>query len=80
MHNNDVITKTSSGSVWKCAVLSHDWGRYTQPVNTGNHIFIAQFRSCKRCNRVTVKYIKLMHYSSVCEVRAEKANEFLEKS
>jgi len=61
-------------------IFKHDWFDYTDPVDTGNHIFMAQFKSCKRCNKVKVEYIKMKSGDSICEVKADKANHALTKS
>ena len=58
-------------------IFRHNWGVYTKPVDTGNHIYLAQFRSCKDCNKVQVAYLTLMKSTSICEVRAKAAIEAL---
>ena len=53
--------------------LKHKWGKYGEAVDTGNHIYKAQFRSCDKCNKIGVRFIKLWT-SSACEVKAETIN------
>lgn len=47
--------------------LKHKWGMWGKIVNTGNHIYKAQFRSCKSCGKIDVRFISLWTSSS-CEV------------
>lgn len=52
----------------------HDYGKWGQVVNTGNHIYKAQFSSCNNCNRIRVRFISLWTSSS-CAVDAKTINE-----
>ncbi len=60
----------------KC-LFGHKWSKYTDVVDTGNHIYKAQFKSCTECNLIKVKYIKSMYGSSIAELNASVMNENL---
>lgn len=57
----------------KC-FFRHKFGMWGNAVNTGNHIFKAQFRTCERCGKIEVRFIQLWTSSS-CEVDEKIINE-----
>jgi len=60
--------------------FGHDYGDLSDSVDTGNHIYKAQFKSCNRCNKVVVRYIKMMEGSSIAPVSSENINKALKNA
>jgi hypothetical protein len=57
---------------------SHEWSKWTKAIETDNHIYKAQFKSCIKCNKIHVSFIELYTGGSSCYVRAETINEALQ--
>lgn len=55
-----------------------DFNKWGRVVDTGNHIYRAQFRSCKVCNKTEARFISL-YTSSACEVAAKTINETIDE-
>lgn len=56
---------------------SHKWKPWTKAVDTGCHIYLAQFRHCEKCNKIQVRFISLWKSGNVGTVQAKTVNDAL---
>ncbi len=58
--------------------ILHKYGPYTELVDTGCTVHMAQFRSCEDCNKIQVKFTLMISKGNACRVSAKSANHALE--